>query len=263
MREGIKHTPFKLRFPWINVTGNINCNTLSAYDSIRTSAAIASYVLSAYNTGSLSVDNDAVVGDIVVTDKLSATGSLSAFGVSANNWLDVNTYFTVDNAGAVGADSVALVTNLTADNISATGSISTEGLSANSWIATTDLSASDQLVIAGSAHIPYYETSAHNTGVTLTTNDFGNTITVNAAGAQAVTLPSVDQDNIGAWFTVVKMGVGGVALCAADSDIIADSTGGNGIYNNTAAETYATITVQLADSTHWVITGAHGTWVTT
>jgi len=106
-------------------------------------------------------------------------------------------------------------------------------------------------------------TEAANTGITLATTDFGKTITIDAAGTQTVTLPSVAATDLGAWFRVVKLGAGMVVIDAADSDTIADSGAGDTIYNSEAGEVYAVITLQLAATTKWVVTGAHGTWITT
>lgn len=105
--------------------------------------------------------------------------------------------------------------------------------------------------------------TAKNTGATLTTADFGKTITVNSGSTQTINLPSVDATNIGGWFTIVKLGAGQVTIDAPDSDLIADSSAGGTIYNNVAAETYAVITLQLVSATQWVIVSAHGTWTTT
>lgn len=108
-----------------------------------------------------------------------------------------------------------------------------------------------------------YLTEAHNTGATLTTLDFGKTITVASASAQIVYLPSVDVSNKGAWFRIIKLGPGKVTIAAADSDTIADSGTGGTIYNGATSEDFATITLQLGSDTGWFIAGGCGTWITT
>ena len=120
----------------------------------------------------------------------------------------------------------------------------------------------NELEIDGTFQAYELLTEAQNSGVTLTSSDFGKTITVDNASTQTVTLPSVSSSDIGAWFRVVKLGSGQVTVDAADSDTIADSTAGGTIYNSQSGQDYATITIQLANSTEWVITKAQGTWTT-
>jgi hypothetical protein len=97
---------------------------------------------------------------------------------------------------------------------------------------------------------------------TITTSDLGKVIQVTAAGDTTQTLPSVGstQNGFEIWFT--KLGAGKMIISRADSDTVADA--GVTIYNNTAAETYATLGLQYVHSaTNWAIVGGHGTWVTT
>jgi hypothetical protein len=101
-----------------------------------------------------------------------------------------------------------------------------------------------------------------DSGATLDSDDFGKTVIVNSGSTQTVNLPSVSSSDIGAWYRIVKVGTGQVTIDAADSDTIADSSAGGTIYNNQAGEDYATITIQLATDTEWVVTKAHGTWST-
>ena len=76
-------------------------------------------------------------------------------------------------------------------------------------------------------------------------------------------LPSVAFGDIGTWYTFVKNGTNRLTIKAADADIIADSSAGARLYNSATNEYYATVTLQLANGTNWVITGAHGTWTST
>ena len=97
---------------------------------------------------------------------------------------------------------------------------------------------------------------------TITTSDLGKVIQVTAAGTTTQTLPSVGatQDGFEIWFA--KLGAGKMIISRADSDTIADA--GVTIYNNTAAQTYATLGLQYVNSaTNWAIIGGNGTWVTT
>ena len=96
--------------------------------------------------------------------------------------------------------------------------------------------------------------------VTLT--DSSRTFVMTAVG-KTISLPSVAAADIGTWYTFVKDNAGTLTIDAADSDTIADSGAGDTIYDSEASETYATITLQLIGETKWVITGAHGTWITT
>ena len=94
---GVDHKPSKTNFKKINVSGNINCNTLSAYNSIRTSAAIASWVVSTYSTGSISADGAAwIVGDLTVNN-ISATGSISCNNISALGVVSIGKNATLDS----------------------------------------------------------------------------------------------------------------------------------------------------------------------
>jgi parallel beta-helix repeat protein len=120
----------------------------------------------------------------------------------------------------------------------------------------------DEFEIEGTMKAARFLTQAADTGITLTTADFGKTITVDNASAQVVNLPSVASTEVGAWFRIIKLGAGQVTIDAADSDTIADSSSGGTIYNDQSAEDYATITVELASETEWIITGSHGTWTT-
>jgi hypothetical protein len=97
---------------------------------------------------------------------------------------------------------------------------------------------------------------------TVLTTDSGKVLIMNAAGTTTFSLPSVTAANIGIWFTFVKLGAGQLTIDAADSDIIVDSSAGGTIYNEYAAETWATITLILVSETKWTIIGALGHWTT-
>ena len=96
----------------------------------------------------------------------------------------------------------------------------------------------------------------------ITTSDLGKTIRMTAAGETTFTLPSVSSSQDGMEVTLCKLGAGKLIISRADSDTIADA--GVTIYNDTAAETYANLTLEYVNSaTNWAIVGGHGTWVTT
>jgi hypothetical protein len=127
--------------------------------------------------------------------------------------------------------------------------------SGNVGIGTTEAQAT--LDVNGTAKISRVLTEAKTS---LTTADFGKTIT--AASAQTITLPDIGAGDIGAIFTIVKLGAGTVTIDAVGSDVIADSPAGGRIYNSAAGETYANITIQVAAADKWVVVGGHGTWTT-
>lgn len=105
--------------------------------------------------------------------------------------------------------------------------------------------------------------SNFSTGQTLTTDQFGETITCTSTNPEVFYLPSVDASHIGGWFRFVKLGSGNLTIEAADSDKIADSGVGDTIYNDEPTQTYATLTLLLVSATQWAITEGHGTWTTT
>ena len=118
------------------------------------------------------------------------------------------------------------------------------------------------LDVNGTVKLSKYLVEAADTGITLTPADFGKTITVNNAAAQTVTLPLVGAGDIGAQFTVVKLGAGQVTIDAPAGAFIADSTDGGTIYNNAVSPAYATITLRLVTSTQWMLVGGEGSWIT-
>ena len=117
--------------------------------------------------------------------------------------------------------------------------------------------------VNGGARLAKQVTQAANSGITLTSADFGKTITVNSASAQVVYLPSVTAADIGATVTVVKLGAGRVTIDAPAGAYIADSASGGTIYNTAVLPVYAVITLRLATSTVWLPVSGHGAWVTT
>ena len=118
-------------------------------------------------------------------------------------------------------------------------------------------------ISSGTATIPKFTVQSANAGINLTSADFGKTITVNSASAQIVNLPAVTAADIGATITIIKLGAGTVTIDAPAGVYIADSGSGGTVYNNSAGETYAAITLRLATTAKWIITGGNGSWTTT
>ena len=99
--------------------------------------------------------------------------------------------------------------------------------------------------------------------VTLTSADFGKTITVDLGeNDHTVYLPSVDSTNIDVLFTIIRIGDGRISIQAADSDTIERSRPGGGIYCHESHRMIANVTLYLANETEWGITGATGIWFT-
>ena len=121
-----------------------------------------------------------------------------------------------------------------------------------------------QDVVFGSTQAKQISTLAKTADYAVTTDDFGKSIRVTSTSTVTMTLPSVGADEDGALLRFVKCAAGQLTIDAADSDKIADSGAGDTIYNAVAAQTYATISLEYVHSlVTWVVTGAHGTWVTT
>ncbi len=169
---------------------------------------------------------------------------------------DAKTVSSFDSAGNLVVSGTATV----AGSKFSVGGATLVVASGNVGIGTTNPGA--KLDVNGSAKISRYLTQAADTGITLSTADFGATITVNSGATQTVALPAVTASDLGAQFTIVKQGVGTVIVQAAGGTSIADSTSGGTIYNNSATETYATITLRLTSSTMWSILGGNGSWTT-
>ena len=118
--------------------------------------------------------------------------------------------------------------------------------------------------LSGSTQAKEVPTLAKTEDYTVLTSDFGKSIRVTSTSTVTMTLPSVGSGENGALLRFVKCAAGQLTIDAADSDKIADSGAGDTIYNDVAAQTYATISLEYVHSiVTWVVTGAHGTWTTT
>lgn len=103
--------------------------------------------------------------------------------------------------------------------------------------------------VAGAAPVTVTYTTTATT--TLTVADMNLILAVEVAGATVVNLPSVAAGDIGTWVIIHKMGAGNLVINAADSDKINDSSAGGAITNDTAAQTYAVISLVLITATEW------------
>jgi len=112
-------------------------------------------------------------------------------------------------------------------------------------------------IVAGTEYAILNKTASY----TVTESDLGKMITVTAAGAVVLTLPSVDADNVGARLLIRKKGAGSLTITAVDSDVIYDSSAAGSIAN-TSSETYALIELVLISATEWDVHLVKGTWST-
>ena len=145
-------------------------------------------------------------------------------------------------------------------------------LSQVSSIATTDLILVSQdqgggtfisKAVTGSTFVSSkYVVVPKTSSYSVQTTDTAKTLTMSNTSSAQFTLPSVGASDLGIWYTFVKLSTGKLIIATSDSDVIADSSAPGTIYNNVAGETYATLVVELANTTQWVITGSVGTWIT-
>ena len=112
-------------------------------------------------------------------------------------------------------------------------------------------------------HIAKYRVQAADSGLALTSADFGKTVTVDSGSERTITLPAVSAADIGATVTVVKLGAGKVVIQSAASTYISDSAAGGTIYNNAVLPPYAAITLRLVSATQWLPVAGQGAWITT
>ena len=112
--------------------------------------------------------------------------------------------------------------------------------------------------------LPKVESETKTDDYTITTDDLGKSLRMNAATAKTFTFPSVGATEDGARLTISKVGSGKLTLQMVDSDKVHDSSAAGTIYNDQSSEIWATITLEYCDATTtWNIIGAAGTWITT
>jgi hypothetical protein len=102
---------------------------------------------------------------------------------------------------------------------------------------------------------------AMDTGGTLNVYDSKATVTVNSSSAQTINLPTINAEDVGIEFTIVKLGSGQVTIQAPSGVYIDDSSSGGTLYNG-SSETYATVTIRAVTNSKWVVIGMRGTWAT-
>ncbi len=192
---------------------------------------------SIYNSGSHSVTVNASDFNLLSSNSIYDTaGSTYAINISVSTADD--NYLLGNYYSGTGATSI---------NDSGTGTI------IQNW---------NEFRINGTLQANRFLVEEADSGITLTSDDFGKTISVDSSSSQTVMLPSVDSSNTGAWIRVLKLNSGQVTVDAADSDTIADSTAGGTIYNSQSGQDYAVIEIQLANETEWVVVHGEGTWST-
>lgn len=92
--------------------------------------------------------------------------------------------------------------------------------------------------------------------------DLDKVYTFSTSSERTINLPTLTNDDIGTWITVVKLGTGKISIFAPAGATVSDSSDAGSVYNDNFSETYATITLLLATANKWVITGIDGSWVT-
>jgi hypothetical protein len=204
----------------------------------------------------------------------SGVGFAGASGISGYSGIDGATGLTGDSgtSGYSGQDGMTggSGTSGYSGYQGVQGIMGFSGYSGADGVGTSGYSGIDGTAgTSGYSGVSGYSGAAYGTVVPKTstygvsTADNGLTFTMTSGSSQNFNLPSVGASDVGISFTFVKLGAGTVVIDAADSDTIADSGAGSTIYNSQSGEVYATITLQLASETKWVITGSMGTWVTT
>ncbi len=193
-------------------------------------------------------------------------------GVNGTNGIDgLNAVIVVGNVETLPAGSPAYVTNTVSSNTNTltfgipagsngVGTAAVTAVALNGITNMPDMTGVVNLgVVSGGGSV------VTNIGVTnyiVLVTDSTKTFAISGTNSTIFNLPSVTVANAGTTYTFVKLSSGILTIQAADSDIIVDSSDGGIIYNNTASETYATITLRLVSETTWIIVGGMGTWVT-
>ena len=188
-----------------------------------------------------------------IDDSMSIDGDSDSNLISSNSIYDSAGSTYAININSSDCDNNYLIANYYSGTGASSINDSGTGTAIQHW---------NEFDIQGTLKADRFVVEEADSGITLTTDDFGKTISVDSSSSQTVTLPSVDSTNLGAWVRVLKLNSGQVTVDAADSDTIADSTAGGTIYNNQSGQDYAVIEIQLANGTEWVVVHAEGTWST-
>lgn len=103
-----------------------------------------------------------------------------------------------------------------------------------------------------------------DTYVVLTTDlGFGNVLAMNSADDKEFTLPVLSAADLGKPITFVKKGAGKTTIQAGASQKVGDSSADGTLYDDIAAEIYASVTLMPVTTTQWDILGFDGTWSVT
>jgi len=128
--------------------------------------------------------------------------------------------------------------------------------------------------VGGGYNVLYYNSSSFSgnymnldnilysvdTTINLTTLNLNGILLSNSSSNVVITLPSVGVTDVGKCIQIQKMGSGNLTINRSDSDTIEDGTS---ISNTSSVETWANVTLFLAQETYWKFYGAPlGTWVT-
>lgn len=115
----------------------------------------------------------------------------------------------------------------------------------------------------GARHNPYvkFKSSIYTASTVLTAKDLGRVIKVdNGALPVTITLPSVNDQDVDTWITILRLGTGWLTIQLPDSDTIEKSSQGGKIVCREVGRICANITLCLASSTKWAISGGTGIW---
>ena len=90
--------------------------------------------------------------------------------------------------------------------------------------------------------------------------DFGKVLTMSNSATKTFFLPSDLSSVVGKTITFAKIGVGKTIVQANTGQSIAGSTSGGVVFDDAAAETFATVTLLVASASALLIVGIDGTW---
>ncbi|MCX5784354.1 MAG: hypothetical protein NTX59_01565 [Elusimicrobia bacterium] len=211
-----------------------------AYENVRVGSATIAYSL---DTVAVGTAEGVRVGTATIANSLATTAVGTAEGIRVGT---ATIAYSLASTAIGMAEGVRVGTATIAYSLGAAATGTAEGVRVGTATVATN--------------IPKFPVSTAASDITLTSADFGKTITVTAAAT--VTLPTVGDTDVGATITVVKLGAGEVIIKAVSPAAIADSSTGGTIYNNVPAETYATITLRLTTATMWSALGGNGSWTT-
>ncbi len=202
-----------------------------------------------------------ISGLITATSGLTANGALTANGV-----------FTLGDGGNVGSINtsdwdISTTGSMTGiSGIANNGAYTQTGTSVNSFTGAVAIGLATPeatLDVRGNVKLDRYFTQVADSGMTLTTADFGSTITVDNSADVTINLPAVTASHIGATITVVKLGIGKVTINAPAGTFIMNSSDGGTAYCDSISPYGLNITLRLVNSTLWAKIAGDGVWSVT